>query len=64
MKLYLSCDMEGTAGVCAWEQCDARTPHPEYPIYRTWMMREVRAAIDGAREAGVTDVLVNDSHGP
>ncbi|HVS46917.1 MAG TPA: M55 family metallopeptidase [Verrucomicrobiae bacterium] len=64
MKLYLSCDMEGTAGVCAWEQCDARTPHPEYALYRTWMMREVRAAIDGAREAGATDVLVNDSHGP
>lgn len=64
MKLYLSCDMEGTAGVCAWEQCDARTPHPEYGIYRGWMMREVRAAIDGAREAGATDVTVNDSHGP
>jgi D-amino peptidase len=64
MKLYISCDMEGTAGVCAWEQCDARTPHPEYDIYRKAMMREVRAAIDGAREAGATDVLVNDSHGP
>ena len=64
MKLYVSCDMEGTAGVCAWEQCDARTPHPEYALYRTWMMREVRAAIDGAREAGATEVLVNDSHGP
>jgi D-amino peptidase len=64
VKLYLSCDMEGTAGVCAWEQCDARTPHPEYAIYRTWMMKEIRSAIDGAREAGATDVTVNDSHGP
>jgi D-amino peptidase len=26
------------------------------------MNREVRAAVDGAREAGVTDVLLNDSH--
>ncbi len=53
--------MEGTAGVCSWQQCDPSDPH-EYPIYRRYMTREVRAAIDGAREAGVRDVLVNDSH--
>lgn len=64
MNLYISCDMEGTAGVCAWEQVDARTPHPDYALYRVWMNREVRAAIDGAREAGATGVTVNDSHGP
>ncbi len=28
MKFYISSDMEGVAGVCAWEQVDARTPHP------------------------------------
>lgn len=64
MNVYISCDMEGTAGVCAWEQVDARTPHPDYALYRTWMNREVRAAIDGAREAGATGITVNDSHGP
>jgi D-amino peptidase len=61
MKLYLSCDMEGTAGVCSWQQCDPNDPH-EYPIYRRYMTQEVRAAIEGAREAGVGEVLVNDSH--
>ncbi len=61
MKLYLSCDMEGTAGVCSWQQCDPSDPH-EYPTYRRYMTREVRAAIEGAREAGIRDVLVNDSH--
>jgi D-amino peptidase len=61
MKLYVSCDMEGTAGVCSWMQCDPSNAH-EYPIYRRYMSREVRAAIEGARSAGVTDVLVNDSH--
>ena len=61
MNLYLSCDMEGTAGVCSWMQCDPSNTR-EYPIYRRYMSQEVRAAIDGAREAGVTDVLVNDSH--
>lgn len=61
MKLYLSCDMEGTAGVCSWMQCDPSNRY-EYPVYRRYMMQEVRAAIEGAREAGVTDVDVNDSH--
>jgi D-amino peptidase len=61
VKLYLSCDMEGTAGVCSWMQCDPENRH-EYPVYRRYMSQEVRAAIDGARSAGVTDVLVNDSH--
>lgn len=61
MRLYLSCDMEGTAGVCSWMQCDPSNRH-EYPIYRRYMTQEVRAAIEGARSAGVTDVTVNDSH--
>ena len=56
--------MEGVAGVCAWEQVDARTPHPEYAIYRRYYTQEVAAAIEGAREGGAGEVLVNDSHGP
>ena len=61
MKLYISADMEGTAGVCSWTQCDPKNM-TEYPYYRHLMSLEVRAAIDGARDAGVTGVLVNDSH--
>lgn len=61
MKLYISADMEGTAAVCSWTQVDP-TNTTEYPYYRRLMSQEVRAAIDGAREAGVRDVLINDSH--
>src|ERR1700733_1440778 len=61
MKLYISADMEGTAAVCSWTQVDPANT-TEYPYYRRLMSLEVRAAIDGAREAGVSDVLVNDSH--
>ncbi|MDH2909846.1 MAG: M55 family metallopeptidase [Candidatus Eremiobacteraeota bacterium] len=61
MKLYISCDMEGTAGLCSWEQCDPNNT-TEYPIYRRLMSREVRAAIEGARAAEPCDVLVNDAH--
>jgi D-amino peptidase len=53
--------MEGTAGVCAWDQVDPSNSS-EYPIYREYMTQEVRAAIEGARDAGVREVLVNDSH--
>ena len=64
MKLYISADMEGVAGVSSWQQVDARTPHPEYETYRRYYTQEVAAAIEGARSAGAGEVLVNDSHGP
>ena len=64
MKLYISSDMEGVAGVCAWQQVDARRPHPDYEIYRRYYTQEVTSAIEGARAAGARGVLVNDSHGP
>jgi len=61
VKIYISADMEGTAGVCSWEQCDPSNV-AEYPVYRRYMSREVRAAIDGAREGGATAFVINDSH--
>jgi len=64
MNLYISSDMEGVAGVCAWQQVDARTPHPEFAIYRRFYTQEVTSAIEGARAGGAAGVLVNDSHGP
>ncbi|MDB5072292.1 MAG: peptidase [Candidatus Eremiobacteraeota bacterium] len=60
-RLYVSADMEGTAAVCSWTQVDPANT-TEYPYYRRLMSLEVRAAIDGARDAGAGDVLVNDSH--
>ncbi|GAB2580214.1 M55 family metallopeptidase [Microlunatus antarcticus] len=60
MKVFLSSDMEGTAGVVDWSQCLA--PQPEYQYYRGLLQDEVNAAIDGAMSAGATEFLVNDSH--
>lgn len=54
--------MEGTAGVSIWRQCD-HTNATEYPIYRRYMSREVAATVSGAKDAGASEVLVNDSHG-
>jgi D-amino peptidase len=61
VRIFISSDMEGTAGVVSWEQC--RPPDPEYQYYRGLLQEEVNAAIEGAEAAGATEFLVNDSHG-
>lgn len=61
MKVFISSDMEGTAGVVDWDQC--RPSGSEYDHYRELLQREVNAAIEGAAAAGAREFLVNDSHG-
>ncbi|SDH58243.1 D-amino peptidase [Vibrio xiamenensis] len=61
MKIFISADIEGIAGVCAPEQC--RAGNIEYEKARALMEQEVNAAIAGAFEAGATHVVVADSHG-
>jgi D-amino peptidase len=62
MKIFISSDMEGTAGVVDWDQC--RPGQHDYEYYRDLLQAEVNAAIEGALEAGGEhEFLVNDSHG-
>jgi D-amino peptidase len=60
MKVFLSSDMEGTAGVVAWEQCVG--DGPEAAAGRELLLAEVNAAIEGAVGSGATQIVVNDSH--
>jgi D-amino peptidase len=60
VKIYISSDMEGTAGIVDWRQCVG--PGQEYETGRRLLLDEVNAAIDGAAAAGATEFLVNDSH--
>jgi D-amino peptidase len=60
MKIFLSSDMEGTAGVVDWAQCVGDTP--EAAAGRALLLAEVNAAIEGAIEGGATEIVVNDSH--
>lgn len=61
MRVYISVDMEGIAGV-SHPRPTGRTD-AEYPAAVRLMVGEANAAIEGARSAGATDILVNDSHG-
>ena len=62
MKLFISFDMEGVAGIVDWAQC--LPPGQLYEEGRALLLGEVNAAIDGALAAGATEIVCNDSHGP
>jgi D-amino peptidase len=61
LKVFISVDMEGLAGVVA--ATDVSSTGPDYGHFRAIMAAETNAAIDGAIRAGATHVLVRDSHG-
>ncbi len=62
MKIWISCDMEGVAGIVDWEQCRPTSP-AAYATGCRLMQGEVNAAIEGAIAAGADEIVVNDSHG-
>ncbi|MDX6593802.1 MAG: D-amino peptidase [Gaiellales bacterium] len=59
MKVFLSSDIEGTAGIVDWGQV---LGSGEYEMGRRLLQDEVNAAIDGAVDAGAAEIVVNDSH--
>jgi len=61
VKVFISLDMEGVAGIVDWSQC--RPPGQAYEEGRALLLGEVNAAIDGALAAGATEIVCNDSHG-
>ena len=60
MKLLIASDMEGISGVTHWDQVSPEKP--EYQRFRTLMTADVNAAIEGASEAGVDEIIVADGH--
>jgi D-amino peptidase len=61
VKVYISVDMEGVAGVS--HPTPTNRGDGGYPDAVGLMVGEANAAIDGAFAGGASDVLVNDSHG-
>ena len=60
MKIYISSDMEGSTGVVTREQVDCLAP--QYALGRAMQAADVRAVISALADAGVEQVVLNDSH--
>lgn len=61
LKIHISVDMEGVAGAVTGEQLGPTGF--EYGRFREFMTREAVAAVNAAKAAGATEIVVADSHG-
>ncbi|MGH7477499.1 MAG: M55 family metallopeptidase [Longimicrobiales bacterium] len=61
LKVFISADMEGVTGAVTDEQLGPAGF--EYGRFREFMTAEVLAAIEGARAAGATELVIADAHG-
>lgn len=60
MKVLISADLEGASGVASLDE--TMLEGKDYDIARRQITLDVNAAIEGALEAGATEILVNDAH--
>lgn len=60
MKVYISVDIEGVAGITHWDE--ANKTHSDYAEFREQMTLETIAAVEGAEAAGAKDILIKDAH--
>ena len=60
MRVFISADIEGTAGIIG--RTEALKSGADYAEFRQLMTAEVLAACEGARDAGATEVVVKDAH--
>lgn len=60
LKVFISADIEGVAGIVSNQQI--LKGQPDYADGRRLMTLEVNAAVEGALEAGATEIVVCDSH--
>lgn len=61
MKIYISADIEGVAGIAHWDETKASSQ--EYAPFRERMTREVAAACRACLDAGADEIWVKDAHG-
>lgn len=60
LKIYISADIEGTAGITHWDE--AEKGKLGYDLYAELMTGEVVAACEGALAAGASEIVVKDAH--
>ena len=60
MRVFLSVDIEGVAGITHWDE--ATETHADYRRFQEQMTNETIAACNGAIAAGATAITVKDAH--
>ncbi|HEY3247931.1 MAG TPA: M55 family metallopeptidase [bacterium] len=61
MRVMIWADVEGVAGINAWEQTGGKSPL--YEDGRRLYTEEVNAAVRGCKTAGASEIIVVDGHG-
>ena len=60
MKVYISVDIEGITGVTNWDETEIDSPRHARAAEQ--MKKETLAAVQGAIDAGATEVWIKDAH--
>ncbi|MGG4496064.1 M55 family metallopeptidase [Brevibacillus reuszeri] len=60
MKLFISADLEGVAGIVNWSEADIESSFSKY--FTEQMTKEVNAACEAAIASGAEDILIKDAH--
>jgi D-amino peptidase len=61
LKIFITADIEGVAGVTNWNETELT--HPESAYAKAQMTQEVKGACLGANKAGAVEILIKDAHG-
>ena len=61
LKVFISVDMEGVAGLIHWDETSEGGA--DYGLFRRLMTEEANAAVAGALDAGAGEIVVRDAHG-
>ena len=59
-RIFISSDIEGTCGICDWNETELNKP--DYEPFRRQMTAEVAAACEGATAGGCDGILIKDAH--
>lgn len=60
MKIYISADIEGITGITHWDETEKLKP--DYQKFSKQMTDEVKAACEGAINAGADEIWIKDAH--
>ena len=60
MKIYISADIEGITGITHWDE--TKKSKSDYQKFAQQMTNEVKAACEGAINAGAKEIWIKDAH--